>query len=275
LSLWEKILGYLRQLVDLLFPPSLVVQGGIIMPRITVAVVNASSVLTDKQITPVIQALQVQVSTHFAPVWGTDAQLIQVLQGQKVPAGAWQLVILDDSDTAGALGYHDLTSEGYPIGKVFAGTDMKYGNLWSVTASHELLEMLGDADINLTVQVDDTTFIAYENCDACEDDSLGYFILLKNGPKVKVSDFVTPAWFMANPPAGAKLDFAGHISQPFQLLPGGYIGVWTPQGGWTQKTAEGDTKAIKGSRAHVGSRRERRRTPRHQWLLSADPAAQG
>jgi len=50
-------------------------------------------------------------------------------------------VILDDSDQAGALGYHDLTSDGLPIGKVFAASDLKAGTSWTVTASHELLEM--------------------------------------------------------------------------------------------------------------------------------------
>ena len=58
---------------------------------------------------------------------------------------------LDDSDQASALGYHDMTSEGLPLGKVFGTTNLKFGTNWTVTASHELLEMLGDPSINLTV----------------------------------------------------------------------------------------------------------------------------
>jgi hypothetical protein len=42
------------------------------------------------------------------------------------------------------VGYHDLTNEGLPLGKVFAGSDMVNGYNWTVTASHELLEMLID-----------------------------------------------------------------------------------------------------------------------------------
>jgi hypothetical protein len=42
---------------------------------------------------------------------------------------------------------------GFPIGKVFAASDLKAGTSWTVTASHELLEMLGDPNINLTVFV--------------------------------------------------------------------------------------------------------------------------
>ena len=114
-------------------------------------------------------------------------------QGTPAPAGTWWLVILDDSDQAGALGYHDLTPDGLPIGKIFAASDLKAGDSWSVTASHELLEMLADPNINLTVFVQDAdttgTLYAYEVCDACEDDSFGY----KINSNVLVSDFVYPA----------------------------------------------------------------------------------
>jgi len=74
-----------------------------------------------------------------------------VPQGDSPAAGSWWLVSLDDSDQASALGYHDMTSEGLPLGKVFGTTNLKFGTNWTVTASHELLEMLGDPSINLTV----------------------------------------------------------------------------------------------------------------------------
>jgi hypothetical protein len=110
------------------------------------------------------------------------------------PSGSWWLVILDDSDQTGALGYHGRTSEGLPLGKIFAASDLKAGTSWRVTASHELLEMLADPHINLNafVQNDTTTGIphAYEVCDACEDDSFGYQI-----DNVLVSDFVCLAGF--------------------------------------------------------------------------------
>ena len=80
------------------------------------------------------------------------------------------------------------------MGKVFAGTDLKYGYTWSVTASHELLEMLADPNINLTVlvQSSDTAgkLYAYEVCDTCEADENGYEI-----DGVLLSDFVFPSWF--------------------------------------------------------------------------------
>jgi len=37
-----------------------------------------------------------------------------------------------------------VTSEGTPLGKVFAGLDLRSASSWTVTLSHELLEILTD-----------------------------------------------------------------------------------------------------------------------------------
>jgi len=238
------------------------------MANIQIAVVNNYQPITDSQVSEVTAALQSQVHNDFAPLWGIDADLTYYPAGQQPPATAWVLGIFDDSDQAGALGYHDLTQQGLPLGKVFAGTDAKYGSQWSVTASHELLEMLGDPDINLTVfrqQQDGTGVLyAYETCDACEDDSFGYKI-----GNVMVSDFVLPSWFEEFHPGGTQYDFKNYISQPFALLKGGYIGIYnvTAGNGWTQLTSQ-ESPLLYKMRPSLGSRRERRRTPRSQWLRS-------
>jgi hypothetical protein len=239
------------------------------MANIQVALMNASTVLTDAQVQAILQALQTQVHQHFAPLWGVDADLTFVPKGIAPASGSWWLTVLDNSDQAGALGYHDLTNEGLPLGKVFAGSDIQAGTNWTVTASHELLEMLGDPDINLAayVQKDGSAMLlyAYEVCDACEDDQFGYAI---NG--VTVSDFVLPAWFEASRAAGStQFDYRSQINQPLQLLTNGYISVFdtSNNNGWTQ--VAGQQQAAKyAMRAPVGSRRERRRTPRSQWLRS-------
>jgi len=125
------------------------------MPNVTVSIFNDSTALTDADVQPVVAALQRQVSEHFAPAWGIDATLAFVPKGQQPRAGSWWLVVLDDTDQAGALGYHDTTPDGLPMGKVFAKTDLDNHLSWSVTVSHELLEMLGDPDVNLTPFVQD------------------------------------------------------------------------------------------------------------------------
>ena len=159
--------------------------------------------------------------------------------------------------------------KGSAIGKAFAGTDLQIGQSWTVTASHEFLEMLGDPDIDLTVFVQDSntsgTLYAYEVCDACEADQYGYQI-----DGVLVSDFVYPAWFESFRSAGStQFDKQNQITQPLQLLAGGYIGVFdvTAGTGWQQRQPQGAALASL-QRPRLGSRRERRRTLRQHWLRS-------
>ena len=234
---------------------------------VQISIVNASTVLADSEIEPVVEALQNQVTKDFRPPWGIDAKLSFVPTGEQPSADTWWLTILDDADQAGSLGYHDLTPAGLPMGKVFAGTDLKYGYTWSVTASHELLEMLADPNINLTVlvQSSDTAgrLYAYEICDACEADENGYKV-----GNVLVSDFVFPSWFEGFRSEGStQFDQTEKIKSPFQLLGGGYIGVFDVNSGsgWHQVTAEKrpTNTLLRGS---VGSRRERRAVPRDQWV---------
>jgi hypothetical protein len=237
-------------------------------PITQIAIVNASTTVTDTEVVPVVAALQVQVDRDYTPIWHTQAKITFYPKGQNPPADAWQLALLDNSDLAGALGYHDITPNGQPLGKSFVGTDKQYGLSWSITTSHELLEMLTDPWINLTVfdQITDTggRLYAYEVCDACEDDSFGYDI---NG--VMVSDFVTPAWFEGWRVTNSTMfDFKKHITAPYMLLSGGYISYFDVGrgNGWQQLNA--DAAPAMKSRAPVGSRRERRAIDKTRWVHS-------
>lgn len=239
------------------------------MSDIKVAVINSSTVLTDRQARSSVAPLQAQVDRDFAPAWGLDADLTFVPKGTKPPAGFWWLVLLDHSDSARHLGFHDMTSEGLPMGKVFAGTDIQMGCHWTATASHELLEMLADPDLHLTVLVQSTAssgvLYAHEICDPCEADAFAYRI--KGTP---VSDFVYPAWFESFRTEGtARFDHCQHMKRPFQLLPGGYIDTMAigSLGGWSLKLADRGPARYR-QRPALGSRRERRRTPRAQWSKS-------
>jgi hypothetical protein len=159
------------------------------------------------------------------------------------------------------------------LGKVFARSDLQSGTQWTVTASHELLEMLGDPEINLTVfvqpdpQTQSGAFVCVRVFDACEADQFGYQI-----GGTLVSDFVFPAWFESFRSQGsAQFDQGNQISKPFDLLPGGYIGVFdvTAGTGWQQITVRGELRY--DMRPRLGSRRERRRLLRSHWLRSAAP----
>jgi hypothetical protein len=248
------------------------------MTRPTIAVLNPSTVMSDDDVQALLPVMQKQVE-QFAEAWNADADLVFVPTDETPPEGSWWLSVLDNSDQAGALGYHDVTNEGLPLGKVFAGADLAHGYKVSVTFSHELLEILADPEINRCVflqRADGSGLIvAYESCDAVEADDLGYDI-----DGVTVSDFVTPQWFMPGFPG--PYDYQEHCSKPLELRPGGYISVFdvTKGGGWQQVTAskaidlleEPQVLARSAPRAvarpNPGSRRERRRVARAQWQRS-------
>jgi len=138
--------------------------------------------------------------------------------------------------------------------------------------------MLADPNINLCAFDEaNKRLYAYEVCDAVEADKLGYKI-----DGVTVSDFVLPGWFEpTHVGKNEKFAWKTKVSRPFQLEPGGYISYFDLNGnGWQQLTPRNqpsDTRTMSAAteppppwtaRPRVGSRRERRRLPKNQWLLS-------
>lgn len=239
-----------------------------------IAVVNESTVLSDATVQAAVVCLQAQVDEDYVPVYSKSIRLEFQPKTYQVPAGVWELVFADNSDQAGALGYHETTVNGDPIGYVFAGSDIQFGESWTVTASHELLEMLEDPDIQILEEQDlpDGSIVlrSRELCDVCEDDSFGYTKpnrKLPDGTDFLYSDFVFPAYWNPNTPAGTKLDFCGHIDHPLTILLGGYIGILTvPKGPeWKQVMAE---MVPGGKKIHKLSRRNRRAMPDSTWKRS-------
>jgi hypothetical protein len=251
--------------------------------NIVIAIKNHSNVVSDSELKSALSAFQTQVSRDFAATWGVDATLKWYAKSASIPASAWLLAVFNNSDEAGALGYHDLTKSGQPLGKVFAKTTIDDGGKWTVTFSHELLEMLGDPNINLCAFDENAQRLyAYEVCDAVEADDLGYDI-----DGVTVSDFVLPGWFEPlHATKSEKFAFKSKVNAPFELLPGGYISYYDLRGGgWQQinaKASKGQAARVNAraqsaleagpgaytARPAVGSRRERRRTPKVQWQRS-------
>lgn len=202
----------------------------------TIDIFNSSSVMTDNEIAPIAAALQVQVSRDLAPLWRIDAVVTFVPKTSKPNPMHWWVVVVDDTDHAGALGFHDITPAGLPQAKIFARTILKEKLSVSSTMSHEILEMLADPwgnlltfDITRASRID--RLYTREICGAVEEQSLGYTIAVdcpftKKTHIVIVSDFVTPNWFMPGFPAD-KYDFMDHLEGPMPTLaPGGYIGYY-------------------------------------------------
>jgi len=222
-----------------------------------IAITNASTCLSDEQVEAVLPVLQKQVSNDFKAYWELDCTLSFLPTGQSLVDGWWQIIMLDNPDQAGALGYHELTNQGTPMGKVFAKLDLDNGSSWTATLSHELLEMLADPWINWCAVGTDSRIYALEVCDAVEADNLGYMI-----DDVLVSDFVTPAWF--EPTCADRLDFRKHLSKELEIARGGYISIFDSSTGWSQVTTKGEG----GPRILPGSRPQRRKLIRPAWRRS-------
>jgi hypothetical protein len=226
---------------------------------ITIAVIN-ESVISDAEIQKMLPAFETQWNRDLRPAWALEeSKFVLVGKADQVPAGAWWLVWLNDTDQADALAYHDLTDEGLPLSKVFVRTIQGDNASLSVAATHELCEMAIDPTLNLAAQDQAGTFWAYEIADPVENDQYAYEI-----DGVMVTNFVLPSWFGFKS-AKAPFDFKHHCTDAFQILTGGFAQKFT-QDGWIQITK----KATSHRAAHPaeGSRRERRSRGHAHWSRS-------
>ena len=109
----------------------------------------------------------------------------EALQHQESKATDWQFIYLDDvTKVADTDGYHDLTIHGGPVSFVFVSTVLENGEPVSLTASHELFEMVIDPIANMWAEATRGREFAYEMCDAVEEDTF-----LVDG--LQMSNFVT------------------------------------------------------------------------------------
>jgi hypothetical protein len=182
---------------------------------------NLSTVLTDAEVKAALGCFQAQIDGLFRQAWQRTASLSWRDKSAAHTSGNWRVDLLDDSDQAGALGYHDDVKD-VISGSVFAKTDLDNGYEWTITFSHETLEMLVDPTANLGAQVG-TRWYALEVGDPVEADALGYSVT-HAGHSIQVSDFVLPDWFI--PGSAGPFDARGHLTAPLQLTHGGYLSYW-------------------------------------------------
>ncbi len=227
------------------------------IPRI--ACFNRSTAALGVDFGDLIAAMQEYVDKHVAPIWATPAKLFK---SSGFVAGAWAMVFLDDADAPGALAYHDLTPDGLPQSKVFVKTTLANGDLVSVSASHELVEMLVDPAINMmTTGPDPKAVYAYESADPVE-------ALSFNVRGIPMSDFITPAYFeVFRKPRSVRFDYMNKVKRPFEILAGGYQIVFK-NGKWSQVFGSQTKKAAFAKEDRRGHRSEERAK---RGLRRADP----
>jgi hypothetical protein len=187
-----------------------------------IAVVNKSTLVSTADVKTMVQACATQIKRDAAPAWGkAPIPVVYLSSEHDAQPGMWVVVVLDNADQAGALGYHSERANGVIYGRVFAKPVLDNGgdglhkplSVASVL-SHECLEILADPNCNLFAQVNED-LVCLEIADPVED--LSYAV-----GGITVSNFVLPSWFDANTLKGTKVDFLGKLPKPFTLAPGGY-----------------------------------------------------
>ncbi len=187
------------------------------MLTIHVALVADTEAVSRREVTRVAAALDKQVTRDFGPLWGGLATVDPVFSLEDVPVGYWPIVLRDRIKVPGADGFHK-DRFGQPFARV-ALTDS-----WSLTASHECLEMLadpfGDRMIPGPSPKEEEGRVSYlvEVCDPPESEEFAY-----TANDVLVSDFITPSFYDPVKAEGTRYSFTGAVKEPRQVLEGGYI----------------------------------------------------
>jgi hypothetical protein len=223
----------------------------------SIAVFNRAKTPLNVDLGALTAAMQIYVDECVAPVWGTPAKLVKTNGFKK---NHWAMVFLDVADAPGALAYHDLTPDGLPLAKVFVKTTLQNHALVSVSASHELVEMLVDPAINLlTTGPQAKTVYAYESADPVE--ALSFKL-----NSIPLSDFVYPSYFeIFHKPGSVPFDHLRKVSKPFQILAGGYQiifknGKWSEIFGSVAAKQRFRQEDRRGHRSEQRKRKTRKRT---------------
>lgn len=206
-----------------------------------ISIINFTTGKTDDEVQDAIRAVNRQIAEDFGNYWHLDGVLR--LEGESGSQPTPQtpvnmrgdaVIYLWDNVNANYLGFHDQNNRGVPFGFVF--TDLAESldpGAWTITLSHEALELLADPQVNLLAlgphpdpNEQRDVFHWYEMCDAVQDES--YAI-----DGVKVSNFVLPLYFTADEQAGGRNDFLGTSHnggtlKSFGVNPGGYVGFFDP-----------------------------------------------
>ena len=187
-----------------------------------IAVINKSTIVSNAEVKLMVRAVAKQAREHAALTWDLKPPRV-VYRASEATAepGSWKVVIFDDADIAGALGYHSDGPDGLPYGKVFVKITQQYNMSISTVLSHEVLEIMMDPQFNYWADNwNDGLSYALEVADPVESDS---YTIEIDGKPIEVSNFVLPAWFDPIPPPGAKFDWLGKLSKPFTMTDNGYV----------------------------------------------------
>ena len=115
-----------------------------------IALVSESELIPAGDVSKVAAAIQKQATRDLSPIWEISATVDDFATLEDVPVGYWAVIVRDDIEDASAAGIHE-DENGQPFALVTASSDI---NVWSITASHEALEMLVDPSGNRLIAAD-------------------------------------------------------------------------------------------------------------------------
>lgn len=188
-----------------------------------VALVDMSGTIAASELAEVAGALNEQVQADIAPAWKVAAT---VGAYPSAPQGTWRMELHETIEVEGAAGFHSDN-----LGQPYAQIALSDGN-WTVTASHELVEMLVDpfgsrlhtaAALKGWKGTSPRLRYLWEPGDPVEE------IQYEVGG-VPMSDFVLPSFYRSSPRGSlAAYSHTGAATEPLQILEGGYISFIDPE----------------------------------------------
>jgi hypothetical protein len=210
-----------------------------------------------------VAAAQRFVDRYLGPVWGVAAHL-EIRE--KTRPGCWALVFVDSERDASDDGWHDLTNDGLPLAKVFlrvlrdeveaqrpAAPAEAFRDAVTLTATHEIAEMLVDPAITLCVQRIGFGVYSLEVADPVEE--VGFEI-----DGFQMTDFAYPSWYeQFHAPGSTIFDECRKCRRPFHILRDGYASVlrrgrWKDHAGSRAKRARLEQEDRRGHRTEQRKR---------------------
>jgi hypothetical protein len=199
------------------------------MLPIRVGLVDKTGQVSSQDLTAVATAINLQASRDFGPTWGVSATVAALPGAAGVPPGVWPVFVVDNLPPTEGGVHQSRHRQPYAL--------VELGDSWSLSASHECMEMLADPSgsrlyASTAIAVDGQNIVdapgkfeyLVEVCDPSEDDSFSYVI-----DGVQVSDFYTPHFFDPVVSAGVRYSFTGALTRPRQVLKGGYLSWFNPE----------------------------------------------
>jgi hypothetical protein len=225
-----------------------------------VAIVSVTRDIPIRNILQAAAAVQKQLTRDFTPFWGLEATVDAFEDLDSVPSDYHHVVIfgdaeelrsrldvavgeayasqlIDDFDRDRLAGLHLNAFTRQPLALVEAS------DTWSVTLSHEILEMIADPYGNRLVAaahpLDPNQRVRYlvEVCDPCQ--TMWYPV---NG--VPVSDFCTPRYFDPVSVDRSRYSYTGAIQYPLEILEGGYVSWIDPRDSGLYQLGAGEREPV-------------------------------